>query len=68
MSASTLPGNMQIEITKDKQLVIRINLKKNLGKSKSGKSDLIASTQGNILVEGTEGGKLGLNFYRPSSS
>ena len=68
MVAVTQQGNIRFEVTKGKELVIKIDLRKNLGKSKSGKSDLIASTLGNIAVEGTDGGKLGLNFYRPSSS
>jgi len=32
--------------------------------SGSGKSLVLASTRGNIVVPGTDGGQLGLNFYR----
>ena len=32
--------------------------------SGSGKSTVIASTRGNLVVPGTDGGTLGLNFYR----
>ena len=32
--------------------------------SKAGKSRVVASTRGNILIPGTDGLKLGLNLYR----
>lgn len=50
------------EIDGDK-LTITIDLSKNLGTSKSGKSILIASSGGNISLG--DGVKLGLNVYRP---
>ena len=59
-----------IKITaKGKDLIITIeNAANTKGRpSKSGKSLLVASTGGNIDLthHGIEGGKLGLNIYRP---
>ncbi|NLA37860.1 MAG: hypothetical protein GX882_00445 [Methanomicrobiales archaeon] len=45
-------------------LVIRVNLTKDFGESKSGKSITIASTEGNIPVPGHEDIRIGLNIYR----
>ncbi len=45
-------------------LVIRIDLTKEFGESKSGKSITIASTEGNVSVPGHEDIKIGLNIYR----
>ena len=53
--------NINHKIDKDK-LTIEINLSKSFGPSKSGKSETIASTQGNITVG--DGVKLGLNCYK----
>jgi len=47
---------------KDKKLIIEIDLTKRFGASKSGKSEIIATTAGNIDVDGV---KLGLNCYVP---
>ena len=46
-------------------LVIEIDLSQSLGLSSSGKSEIIASTGGNISVPGQEEVKIGLNVYRP---
>ena len=45
-------------------LVITIDLSKNLGPSKSGKTTLIATTEGNVSVPGAGDTKLGLNLYK----
>ncbi|MDD3933888.1 hypothetical protein [Methanoculleus sp. UBA303] len=45
-------------------LTIRVDLGKDFGESKSGKSITIASTEGNIAVPGHEEIKIGLNIYR----
>lgn len=45
-------------------LVIRVDLTKEFGESKSGKSITIASTEGNVSVPGHEDIKIGLNIYR----
>ncbi len=50
------------------QLVITIDLTQELGVSASGKSLLIATTSGNVLVPGYEEIKLGLNCYRPQQA
>lgn len=44
---------------------IQVNLKESAGVSKSGKSELIASSEGNYTVPGTNGVKVGLNVYEP---
>ena len=46
-------------------LVIEIDLGVSLGPSASGKSEIIASTGGNVAVPGHEDVKVGLNVYRP---
>lgn len=44
-------------------LVIKVDLSKDFGKSKSGKTIIVASTEGNVSVpERNE--KIGLNIYR----
>lgn len=55
--------NIEMKVEKN-VLTIRVDLKKEFGKSKSGKSLVIASTEGNTSVEGTDGVKIGLNVYR----
>ena len=53
--------NIQTSI-KGTTLTITIDLAKRFGKSASGKTTLIASTQGNVAV-GDSGAILGLNCY-----
>lgn len=45
-------------------LTITVDLSKDFGESKSGKSITIASTEGNISVPENEDIKIGLNIYR----
>ena len=45
-------------------LTIKVDLTKEFGPSSSGKTIIIASTEGNISVEGHETAKVGLNVYR----
>lgn len=47
------------------QLVIVIDLSRELGFSKSGKSVIIATTGGNIPLPGHEELEIGVNLYRP---
>lgn len=47
-------------------LTIKVDLKKNLGLSKSGKSIMIATTQGNCSVGKDRKETIGLNIYRAS--
>jgi hypothetical protein len=44
-------------------LTIKVDLTKNYGQSSSGKSTIIASTEGNVSVPEREE-KIGLNVYR----
>lgn len=54
--------NVETKIEGNK-LVITVDLTKDFGKSKSGKSTIVASTGGNVtLPDGKT--KLGLNVYR----
>ena len=57
--------NLDLKIEGD-QLIIKIDLTKDFGESKSGKSIIVATTSGNVPVEGTEDIKLGLNCYKPN--
>ena len=45
-------------------LTIKIDLSKDFGMSKSGKSVIIATTGGNMTVDGTDGVKIGINCYK----
>jgi hypothetical protein len=45
-------------------LTITVDLAKEFGKSASGKSIIIASTEGNVSVPDREEVKIGLNIYR----
>ena len=45
-------------------LTIKVDLTKQFGPSSSGKTIIIASTEGNIAVDGHEEVKVGLNVYR----
>jgi len=49
---------------KNKKLTIVCDISKSFGKSKSGSSEMFATTAGNIDVPDTEL-KLGLNLYKP---
>lgn len=53
----------EIKIEGDKA-IITINLKNSMGLSKSGKSQVIATTSGNITLK--DDIKLGLNCYKPT--
>ncbi len=59
--------NIEAKVQGDK-LVITIDLTKDFGLSGSGKSIIIASTEGNVPVPGREEIKIGINVYRPSGS
>lgn len=45
-------------------LTVTIDMNQEFGKSGSGKSIVIASTEGNRTVPGTSDVKIGLNVYR----
>lgn len=48
---------------KGSTLTITVDLSKRLGKSASGKTTIIATTQGNQPVPGDSGAIIGLNVY-----
>ena len=52
--------NVKHEIKGD-ELVLRVNLKEEHGRSKSGKTIIVASTQGNVQLGGVT---VGLNVYK----
>jgi len=54
--------NVEMEV-KGKELIIKIDLSKSFGASRTGKSKVIASSEGNVSVPGKEAIKLGLNVY-----
>ena len=47
-----------------KKLIIAVEMDQDFGPSKSGKTRIIASTEGNISAPGDEAVKIGLNVYR----
>jgi hypothetical protein len=55
--------NIQIEV-KDNKAVITIDLSKDFGPSKSGKTIVVATTRGNVPIPGAETIRLGLNCYK----
>ena len=56
--------NVEFQVEGD-QLVIVVDLSQQVGESASGKSVIIATTGGNVVVPGCEELKIGLNVYRP---
>ena len=48
-------------------LTIKVDLTKEFGPSSSGKTIIIASTEGNVALEGHEEIKVGLTFIRRSN-
>jgi len=54
-----------VEMTVDgNTLTIKVDLSKDFGPSSSGKTIIIASTEGNVVIPGHEEAKVGLNVYR----
>jgi len=47
-------------------LTIKVDLSKDFGPSSSGKTTIIASTEGNVSIPGREE-KIGLNIYKKKS-
>lgn len=45
-------------------LIIKVDLSKDYGPSSSGKTVIIASTEGNIAIPDNEEIKIGLNVYK----
>lgn len=55
--------NVEMTVEGD-MLTIKVDLTKDFGPSSSGKTIIIASTEGNASVPGREDAKVGLNVYR----
>jgi hypothetical protein len=55
--------NMELKI-KGTKLTIEVDLEKEFGKSKSGKTIIIASSEGNQPIEGHDDTFIGLNIYK----
>jgi hypothetical protein len=45
-------------------LTITVDVSKDFGKSSSGKSVIIATTEGNVTIPETDDIKIGLNIYK----
>jgi hypothetical protein len=58
--------NVKTEIKGD-VLTITVDLSKVNGTSKSGKTDIIATTSGNVKLEHKSGAVMGLNIYKARS-
>jgi len=56
--------NLTIEVKGNSVVITIIDYTKEFGVSASGKSRTVASTRGNVQVEGADGLVLGLNAYR----
>ncbi|MGA9111480.1 MAG: hypothetical protein WB290_14400 [Smithella sp.] len=55
--------NIEMKV-EDNILTIKVDLTKEFGPSSSGKTIIVASTEGNLDVEGHEKTKIGLNVYK----
>ena len=55
--------NVEMKV-EDGILIIKVDLTKEFGPSSSGKTIIVASTEGNLPVEGHEKIKIGLNVYK----
>ncbi len=57
--------NIEMEVNKN-ILTIKIDLTKSFGASKSGKTQIIATTSGNVGVPDSQDAiKIGVNVYKP---
>ena len=57
--------NIEMVVDKDNILTITVDLNEDFGDSKSGKSIIIASTEGNVALDGELSNiKIGLNVYK----
>lgn len=55
--------NVHIEVQGNKA-VITIDLSKDFGPSKSGKTIVVATTRGNVPIPGAESIRIGINCYK----
>ena len=59
--------NVSYEVVKGDKLVITVDLKAARSPSKSGKTAIVASSDGNVDVDGFPGMKMGINIYEPKA-
>ena len=60
----TATKNVEMQVDGD-ILTVKVDLNKEFGPSSSGKTNIIASTEGNVSIpDRDEGEKIGLNVYR----
>lgn len=66
MASKTVGVNVSYDVTKENKLVITVDLKKENGKSKSGKTMTIGSSKGNTKIQDEKGNEIifGLNVYK----
>ncbi len=57
--------NVEMEV-KENKLLIEVDLTQDHGPSKSGKTNIVATTAGNVAVPGNNSVRLGLNVYKYS--
>lgn len=55
--------NVTMEVVGD-ELTIKVNLKQEFGKSKSGKTVVVGTTEGNPEIPGVPGYFAGVNVYK----
>jgi len=55
--------NVEMEVV-DNILTIKVDLTREFGPSSSGKTIIIATTEGNVTIPSQEDKKVGLNVYR----
>ena len=63
INKETTMDNVQIEVN-DNKAVITIDLSKDFGPSKSGKTIVVATTRGNVPIPGAETVRIGINCYK----
>lgn len=63
-TAGSIGKNAKYTIDDKGVMVVTIDLNLDLGKSASGKSNIIATSEGNQKIEGGNGAIIGLNVYR----
>lgn len=66
MPAKNVGKNVSYEVSKDNKLVITVDLKARNGMSKSGKTETIATSNGNTKIADKDGNEVifGLNVYK----
>lgn len=64
MASHTIGTNVTVTVTGTKA-TIEIDLSQTHGTSSTGKSIIVATTNGNQLIPGTADIRIGLNVYKP---